>query len=432
MSAQGTKDNTVSNTEQKSFEELGLCEHSLKLVRRFNWHWPTAVQSQVIPRALAGKHIVAIAPTGTGKTGAYCLPLHTLWSSGRHSLSPARPWAIILVPTRELAAQVARLLKDMFADKEHLIGLLVGGVGYAAQREALSRGLAILVATPGRLEDLAQRGEVHFEHVKYWVLDEMDRMLDFGFRHIVRRLVRRAPPESQTRVFLFSATDGESTKVVRELGVRNEEFVSISSEQKVPPTLSESVYSVGKGRKVAMAAAIIRLWNPRRTVVFVQRKNAVDEVALRLRVEGLSVVALHADYSMTARREALERFSTVKNSVLVATDIAGRGLDIRGVELVVHLDVPPTIQEYINRSGRTARAGTEGRAVIIVDKDDVRDLERLENQLGRRLPRRRLPGFDYGRTVTNVNKIKVSLTGRRLGTKAVRFSKFNATPIKRS
>ncbi len=411
-------------TELSSFADLGLDERTCKVAKHLNWHWPTLVQAQVIKQVLSFKNLVTIAPTGTGKTGAYGLPLHTLWQSIRTPLEPSRPWAVVLVPTRELALQVTRVLKGIFRDQEHLVSALVGGVGYAAQREALASGLAILVATPGRLEDLAQRNEVHFERLQFWVLDEMDRMLDFGFRHVVRRLVRRSPESSGARILMFSATEGDALKVIRELGVRNAEHISIIHDQCVPPTLSEAVYGVNQGKKIALAAAIIRAWHPRRTIVFLQRREDVEETAMRLRLEGLSVVSLHAEYSMTARRDAVDRFSSGKNSVLVATDIAGRGMDIRGVELVIHLDVPPTLEEYVHRSGRTARAGNPGRAIIIADKNDLRDVERLESRLGRRLARRRLAGFDYGRITPNLPKIKVSLTGRQIGGKnTVLFAK---------
>ena len=408
------KHTEAEGEEQPSFAKLGLRPETLAAVKKFHWTVPTTVQQQVIPLVLAEKNIVAVAPTGTGKTGAYALPLHTLFLNQKPTLEPAQPWAVVLVPTRELAAQTARVIRSIFRPHGDLVVEIVGGVGFSYQNQQLSRRTAVLVATPGRCEDLVQREGLSLSAVHYWVLDEMDRMLDYGFRGVVRRLIKRTPPEHQTHLLLLSATKGCAEEMIRELGIKRPECVDISYQNHVPPNLEEGVYLVGRRQKLQMLEAMLQTWSPRRTLVFLSRKEEVDEVTNQLQKNGVSAVALHADFSMRARRQSLERFTSAKNSVLVATDLAGRGLDVRGVELVVHLSVPKTAEEYIHRSGRTARAGASGRAVLIVTRQQRNELECLERKLGRRLPRRRLPGFNYGRISAGMHRIRVSLTGRAL------------------
>ena len=405
---------TSNSDANKTFAQLGLHPQTLAAVRMMNWSTPTAVQSSVIPLALAGKDVVAVAPTGTGKTGAYTLPLHSLYEIQKPPLKPARPWAVVLVPTRELAAQVAHVLRGIFREAQQLVAEVTGGVGFSTQRQHLSSPLAVLVATPGRCEDLIQRGDLSLETVQHWVLDEMDRMLDFGFRGPVRRLIMKSGTHRRNQLLLFSATEGRIKDVFRELGLRHAERVEITNPNMVPAMLQEGVYQVTAKRKIQILTTMIQHWQPRRALVFVSRRDMVEQVVQTLKDTGLPAQGLHAAHSMTARREAMNRFKAAKSAILVATDLAGRGLDVHGIELVVHLSVPRTKEQYIHRSGRTARANMPGRAVIVVSKDDLHDLENLERKLGRTLPRRRLPGFDNARAPSAIGNIRVSLTGRAI------------------
>jgi ATP-dependent RNA helicase RhlE len=407
-----------------TFDALGLHPNTIAAAKHMRWFKPTAVQQKVIPFALAGKDVVAVAPTGTGKTGAYALPLHSIFETQKPMLEPTQPWAVVLVPTRELAAQAVKVLRNIFRETQELITEVTGGVGFSSQREHLSQGIAVLVATPGRCEDLAQRGDLNLQNVQHWILDEMDRMLDFGFRAAVKRLIKRSGPQRNGNLLLFSATEGSAKDMLRELGLRHAERVQIFYNHLVPPELEEGVYLVTKNRKLDMLQAMLQEWTPRRTLVFLSRRDEVDSAVKKLNALGLTTRGLHSDHSMSERSSTMDKFAAGKLAVLVATDLAGRGLDVRGVDLVAHLSVPKTAEEYIHRSGRTARAGTPGRAVIVATKDDLRELQLLEHKLGRRLPRRRLKDFNYGRINTGLPKIRVSLTGRAISPKPLNRNAF--------
>jgi len=339
---------------------------------------PFPIQSMTIPDALAGRDVCGKAQTGSGKTLAFGLPVIMRLTEAR----PHRPKALILVPTRELAHQVQEVLTPLAASRGLRLSAIYGGAPMDRQVKALKRGVEIVVATPGRLIDLGDRGDISLSDVETLVLDEADRMVDMGFMPQVEWVLRRLPAEHQT--LLFSATLDSDVDHLIKTYVNNPARHEVVSELPTVESMEHRFLKVHQMDKVKVAASIAQ--GVFRTLVFVRTKRGADRLVLQLRKEAVKAEVLHGGLTQGARQRALQRFTKGDVGLLVATDVAARGLDIDGVDVVVHYDPPEDHKAYLHRSGRTARAGETGVAVTLLLWDQVGEAERLRTRLGIRQP----------------------------------------------
>ncbi len=368
-----------------NFEELALIEPLLRAVRAEGYTTPTPIQVSSIPALLAGRDLCGTAQTGTGKTAAFALPILQ-----RLAATPGSGGirALILSPTRELAAQIG----DSFAAYGKFLSLrhavVFGGVGQGAQERALRNGIDILVACPGRLLDLCGQGLVRFDRLEVFVLDEADRMLDMGFVHDVRKIVQMIPRERQT--LLFSATmPGDIEELAGKI-LRNPERVSVAPVAATADRIRQSVRFVEKTGKRAALEQILRDPLITRAIVFTRTKHGANRVADALIRVNIGAEAIHGNKSQNARERALANFKRGTTRVLVATDIAARGIDVDGISHVINFDLPEVPETYVHRIGRTARAGADGEAISLCDGEEralLRDIERLTRQ---RIPEARV------------------------------------------
>ncbi len=364
-----------------SFLELGLSEPLLRALSQEGYTEPTPIQLRTIPAALAGRDILGIAQTGTGKTAAFGLPLlHRL------AATPGRPprggcRALILSPTRELASQIADSLKAYGRHLGLSIGVVFGGVPHGAQRRLLGAGVDVLVATPGRLQDHIDAGDARMDHVQIFVLDEADQMLDKGFWPAVRRLLPRLPKERQT--MFFSATmPTEVSKLSGEI-LRNPERVEVTPVGTRAERVDQSVILIEQDRKRTLLAVLLQQPGVERALVFTRTKHGADKVVRNLELAGIPAVAIHGNKSQGQRERALDAFKRGTAPVLVATDIAARGIDVEAVTHVIQHDMPDTAEAYVHRIGRTARAGASGIAIALCsndERDQLKDVQKLIRQ----------------------------------------------------
>jgi ATP-dependent RNA helicase RhlE len=361
---------------QQSFRGLGVSAPVAAALAARSIHEPFSIQSLVLPDALAGLDVLAKSPTGSGKTLAFALPIVE-----RVEARDGKPSALVLVPTRELAQQVTDELRSVAKPKGLRIAAVYGGVPLRSQA-AKAREAHVVVATPGRLEDLAQRRLVSLDRIRILVLDEADRMLDMGFKPQVDRLVRRLPRNRQT--MFFSATlDGEVGVLARAYTSSPSRFSAELPADRAAGEIEHRFVSVDSSTKVETLAELLRR-NTGLTLVFVRTKRGADRLVPRLRRHGVEAEALHGDMSQPARRRALDRFESGRVPVLVATDVAARGLDIDDVEHVINFDPPEEDKGYLHRTGRTGRAGRSGVAVTFVLPEQQADASRVAARLGHR------------------------------------------------
>jgi len=361
-----------------SFSELGLAEPLQRALRTENYRQPTPIQAQAIPHLIAGKDLLGIAQTGTGKTAAFALPvLHRLAAT---SSAPPRGMmrALVLSPTRELAMQI----HDSFGAYGRYLPLraavIFGGVGQKSQVDALARGVDILVATPGRLLDLMNQRLLRFDRVEVFVLDEADRMLDMGFIHDIRKVVAALPRERQS--LFFSATMPPPIGSLAEKILRDPVRVTVTPAASTVERIDQRVYFVDAAQKRALLARLLMDQAITRALVFSRTKHGADRVAEQLERVGIHAESLHGNKSQSARQRALANFRGGRSRVLVATDIAARGIDIDGISHVINYDLPNVPESYVHRIGRTARAGATGIAISLCDASErayLRDIERL-------------------------------------------------------
>lgn len=369
-----------------SFEELSIDPRCLGILKAQRITEPTPVQAQAVPIALEGRDVVAIAQTGTGKTLAFGLPALTRLATG----SPARNRMLVLAPTRELAQQVCAVIEPFGKALGLRTTCLYGGVGLEGQSQALRRGSAILVATPGRLLDHIRRGNVRFDNLSILVLDEADRMLDMGFLPDIRRILGALPKERQT--MMFSAT------FPREIGrlaadmQRDPVRVEVGAIAMPIEAVRQGVYTVNHAGKLGLLSKILREPQVRSALVFLRTKHRTDRLAKALHQEGFKAQAIHGGRSQRQRQQAIDGFRQGRYTVLVATDVAARGLDVEGITHVVNFDIPRSSDDYIHRIGRTARASAEGDAITFVCPDEHVALSAIESALGANLPREEWEG----------------------------------------
>jgi ATP-dependent RNA helicase RhlE len=369
-----------------SFESLGLAEPLLRAVAQEGYAQATPIQKLAIGPLVAGRDLLASAQTGTGKTAAFALPLlHRLAASTNHANGgQRRPRALILCPTRELAVQIGESLATYGRHTRLRHAVIFGGVNQFHQVKALRRGVDTIVATPGRLLDLVQQGHIDLSAIEIFVLDEADRMFDMGFLPDLQRVVAELPRQRQT--MLFSATMPGPIERLAQSVLRNPERIQIEPEQQTIDLIAQEVRFVGEREKQALLEQLLAEWNSARVIVFTRTKHGANVVAKRLDQAGFASAAIHGNKSQAARQRALEAFRAGKLPVLVATDLAARGIDVDNVTHVVNFELPHEPETYVHRVGRTGRAGASGVAVSFCsagERDFLRSIERL---LATRLP----------------------------------------------
>src|SRR5438094_2841160 len=369
-----------------SFAELGLRAELLRAVAEVGYTTPTAIQTQAIPLILAGKDVMGGAQTGTGKTAGFALPiLHKLAPLANASPSPARHVvrALVLTPTRELAIQVEEAIR-VYGKYTGLRSTVVyGGVDIKQQLPIVRGGVEILVATPGRLLDHIEQKSVHLGQVEIFVLDEADRMLDMGFIPDIKRIMALLPATVRRQNLLFSATFSNEIKKLADALLNEPQLIEVARRNTAAETVTQSVYKVRAEEKRSLLAHIVTSRNLWQVLCFVRTKHGASRLARQLEREGLKTTAIHGDKSQIARLEALDEFKAAKVQVMVATDVAGRGLDIDDVPLVVNYEMPHVPEDYIHRVGRTGRAGAAGEAVSFCAPEETKLLAEIERLLKR-------------------------------------------------
>ena len=359
-----------------TFNSLGLTDSLLQAVQTTGYTIPTPIQERVIPEILNGKDVMAAAQTGTGKTAGFTLPLLQLLG-GRKQTHDRQIRALVLTPTRELAAQIKDSIGTYGLNERLRHGVVFGGVNINPQKQKLRRGLDILVATPGRLLDLYQQHSVKFDEVEVLILDEADRMLDMGFIRDIRRILALLPKRRQN--LMFSATFSNEIRKLAKTICHNPVEIDVSPRNSTVKLISQKMYRIDKPRKVDLLSSLLRS-NTDQTLVFSRTKHGANNLVKKLSRDNISAAAIHGNKSQAQRTKALDAFKQNKVQVLVATDIAARGIDIDQLATVINFDLPHVPEDYVHRIGRTGRAGLSGVAISLVtneDKKQLRDIERL-------------------------------------------------------
>jgi ATP-dependent RNA helicase RhlE len=370
-----------------SFQEMGLMDAVVHGVQSLGFVEPTPVQERCIPLILQGRDVIGSAQTGTGKTAAFALPILSRLKERRG------PRCLVLEPTRELALQVETAFQYYARFTEIEIGVVYGGVGYDRQKKLIQFGVDVVVATPGRLLDLQQQGLLRLDQIEILVLDEVDRMLDMGFLPDVKKIVQLCPTDRQT--LLFSATIPPEIESLSSWVLREPEIVEIGVRRAVAETVTHAFYPVAAAQKFDLLVALLEQTNYESVIVFTRTKQAADEISDRLKALRHSVTVLHSDRKQSERTAALAGFKSGKYEVLVATDIAARGLDIAGVTHVMNYDIPLHPEDYVHRIGRTGRAEQAGDAFTLVTAEELKAMTDIERYINQKVPRLRLDGFNY-------------------------------------
>jgi ATP-dependent RNA helicase RhlE len=378
------------------FRTFGLDANILKAVQEAGYTEPTPIQSAAIPQILAGHDLIGIAQTGTGKTAAFVLPILAKLAGMSRDGGPRRIRALIVAPTRELAAQIEENVRAYGKHLSLRAATVYGGVSERPQIEALRSGVDLLVATPGRLLDLMGRRLCDLAGLSFLVLDEAERMLDMGFLPDIRRIVKALPPKRQT--LLFSATLSRDIEAITHEFLRAPKTVQIGRRANPAETVTQFVYEVPKHLKPALLLHLLREPSLSMVLVFSRRKHAADRIARSLEAKGIRTATLHSNRSQNQRLRALRDFKSGAVRVLVATDIAARGIDVDGISHVVNYDFPMHPEDYVHRIGRTGRAHAVGDAISFVTPEDHSALRSLERFIGRGIVRRRCEDFNYTAT----------------------------------
>jgi ATP-dependent RNA helicase RhlE len=372
-----------------TFGELGLAPELLAAVQDAGYTEPTPIQRDAIPKVLQGRDIIGLAQTGTGKTAAFTLPILQRLIGG-----PRRTRVLVLTPTRELAAQVEASFAKYAKHAAISVIPVYGGVPIEPQERALRAGVDVVVATPGRLLDHLDRQNVSFDALEFLVLDEADRMLDMGFAPQINRIVAQLPRYRQT--LLFSATMPAEVEALSRKYLRKPIVIQVGRRSEAASTVTHAVYPVPRERKSALLIELLRNDQMDSVLIFTRTKHGADRVVRHLDRAGIAAIALHADKSQSQRTRALETFKSGEARILVATDIAQRGLDVSGISHVINYDVPQQPEDYVHRIGRTGRAAQTGDAFTFMSADEIAMVRTIERMLGQPIPRISVPGYDFG------------------------------------
>ena len=371
-----------------TFSELGLRPELVRAVTDAGYTTPTPIQARAVPVALDGKDLIACAQTGTGKTAAFLLPILQHLAAGRRGRHPR---ALIVTPTRELAAQIGEMATVYGAHLRLRSSVIFGGVGMEPQTRRLRNGLDLLIATPGRLLDHLGRGQAHLGQVAVVVLDEADRMLDMGFLPDVRRILGKLPAKRQN--LFYSATMPDEIEDLIRRTTHNPTMVEVTRRATPVSTISQVVHPVAMLRKKDLLVSLLQRPDVGHTLVFTRTKARANQVAKRLEQSGRRVAAIHGNKSQTARTRALAGFRAGSIDTLIATDIAARGIDVDGISHVVNFDLPHVPEDYVHRIGRTARAGTSGHAISLAAPEERPQLAAIERLMGKAIPSEEVEGF---------------------------------------
>lgn len=374
-----------------SFGALGLCDELLKTVTEQGYTTPSPIQAEAIPAVLSQRDVMAIARTGTGKTAGFTLPMLQLLSAGP-SAQPSQVRALVIAPTRELAAQVASNVQTYSRHLTLRSAVVYGGVRIEEQIAQLQGGLDVLVATPGRLLDLYDREAINFDNLEILVLDEADRMLDLGFIDDIRRIQTLLPAKRQT--LMFSATLSKAIKALVKGMLKDPLVIEVTAANSTGDSIKQTLHPVDKARKTEALIHLIKKNKWHQVLVFTRTRRGADELSQQLIDAVISAESIHSNRSQHARTAALEGFRNGEIAVLVATDIAARGLDVSQLPYVINVDLPYVPEDYVHRIGRTGRAGTSGLAVSLVSLDEAKQLQSIERMLGRQFKREIIPGFE--------------------------------------
>ena len=374
-----------------TFKELGLSEPLLKAISKKGYTTPSPIQSKAIPPVLEGHDVLASAQTGTGKTAGFTLPLlHILSENPKEKFRPIR--ALILTPTRELAAQVYANVREYSEFLNLRSAVIFGGVNQKPQAATIRQGIDVLVATPGRLLDLQNQGLLSLKRIEIFVLDEADRMLDMGFLRDIERVIKSMPDKRQN--LMFSATFSKDIKKLAH-GILNQPVqVEATPENSTVDAISQKVYRVAKGLKTGLIIKLISEGNWKQVLVFTRTKHGANKLCDKMGKAGITAAAIHGNKSQGARTKALSGFKSGRINVLVATDIAARGLDIPLLPHVINFELPNISEDYVHRIGRTGRAGAKGEALSLVSADETSYLRDIEKLVGMKIPKEIIEGFE--------------------------------------
>ena len=376
-----------------SFTAMGLSAPLLRTLKEKGYEHPTPIQKESIPHILKGSDVLASAQTGTGKTASFTLPMLQVLNERPVNYSQKRAIrALVLTPTRELAAQVEESIHTYGKDLPLKSTVIFGGVGIVPQIQKLRSGVDILVATPGRLLDHISQGNVNLREVEFFVLDEADRMLDMGFIHDIKKILRLLPVKKQT--LLFSATFSKDIKALANGLLHTPVMIEISPEKTTAERVSQIVYKVDKKNKRALLSHLIHTHHWKQVLVFMRTKHGANKLVTQLEQDGITALAIHGNKSQGARVKALSSFKEGKIRILVATDVAARGLDINQLPHVVNFELPNIPEDYVHRIGRTGRAGEAGEAISLVCVDEIQFLKDIERLLKTTLRSEILKGFE--------------------------------------
>jgi ATP-dependent RNA helicase RhlE len=370
-----------------SFQNLGLSEDLLHGVQSMGYVDPTPIQLRAIPLILAGRDIIGSSQTGSGKTAAFALPVLT--KLGSHG----KTRALIIEPTRELAAQVETAFRDYARFSNLTCTVLYGGVGYGTQLADLKKGVDVVIATPGRLLDHLEQGNLHLKDIEFLVLDEADRMLDMGFMPDVRKIIDQCAKTRQT--LLFSATVPPEIERLVSWAMKNPEPIEIGQRRSPAESVTHAIYPVANTQKFDLLLALLERTNYDSVIIFCRTKHGADGIASRLKQANHSIAVLHSNRTQRERTDALDGFRGGKYEVMVATDIAARGIDIAGVSHVINYDVPQHPEDYVHRIGRTGRAQAVGDAFTLTTAEELPDVVAIERFIGAAIPRVKLENFPY-------------------------------------
>ena len=384
-----------------SFSTLKLSAPILTALADLGYEKPTAIQNKAIPHVLAGRDIIATAQTGTGKTASFVLPLleqlNSRYKKANQKLRGKRIRALILVPTRELAVQVEASISQYAKHLDISSMAMYGGVDAQAQKQSLIWGVDILVATPGRLLDMAHQRALYFDELDMLVLDEADRMLDMGFIDDINKIIERLPEQRQN--LLFSATISEDVRGLAKRTIHKPVEISVAGDKASKPKIKQWLVTTDKTNKSALLSHLISTQNWQQALIFIETKHGAAKLVSQLEKRGIAAESIHSGRTQDIREQILADFKSGKIKFLVATGIAARGLDIGDLSLVVNYDLPAQVDDYIHRIGRTGRAGAEGEAVSLVSKDNFRELCAIESRLGHIIERKEFSEFPVKKTV---------------------------------
>ncbi|NOR42904.1 MAG: DEAD/DEAH box helicase [Gammaproteobacteria bacterium] len=385
------------------FSSLDLAPEIQRALDKCGYSQMTAIQQQAIIPARRGKDILANAQTGTGKTAAFALPILQKIHDNAQPIQAGTPQALILTPTRELAEQLTETIKRYAQFLPITIAALISGAKLSAQEKKLQAGIDIVIATPGRLMEHMEKGNIKLTGIESVVLDEADRMLDMGFITDVIALLDKTPMKRQT--LLFTATLSQPVKTLANKLLTNFESISVAKQNAIADTIEHVVYPVGEHQKAELFIELIEQHNWFKVLVFTSTKAQADELATKLKPLKVKSAICHGDKSQGSRRRAIADFKSDKIQVLIATEVAARGLDIQNLEHVVNFNLPYLAEDYVHRVGRTGRAGSKGQAISFVSREEERTLNNIERLIGERIKRIKIPGYSVGSRETILNNL---------------------------